>query len=86
MTIAEVNRTLWWLAKRQGKISFDVGWTGRSDGLKPPAPVVQVEAMSVTEEEERRGVHFKPRFAAVQIDAGKVLGAVLAAIAEAQKQ
>jgi hypothetical protein len=86
MTIAEINDALLWLAERQGKISFGVGWTDRSDGLEPPAAVVKVEAMSVTDEEERQGVHFKPRFAAVQIDAGNVLGALLAAIAEAQKQ
>jgi hypothetical protein len=76
----ELNEALLWLAKRQGRVSFSVDLHDRRKDLDPPAPVVRVEAMTVTVEEAEAGVACDADAAYARIDAGNVAGALLAAI------
>jgi len=73
-----------WLAERQGRIRFGVDIQDRIKGMIPPAPVVQVEAMSVTEEEVEQKSEAETRYGQARIVAGNVVGALLAAISSAR--
>jgi hypothetical protein len=74
----ELNEALSWLAAREGNISFSVTPQG--------APIVSVECLHITRREAEEGNDADDRFEQIEIHAGDVTGAILAAINKARNK
>jgi hypothetical protein len=87
MDIQELNEALFWLAEREGKISFSITLESSLKGLNPPDPTIEVEALSlpVAQAEETQGDGAFLCEGWCTISGGNVVGALLTAIKAAQK-